>query len=253
MESIVAQILEGASGAGAYGLVLIVLLACGLGVPLPEDVALITGGFLVFKGAARLDVMILIAFVGILGGDSFAFMLGRRLGDSLTRRWPFRLIITPAKRAKVEGLFARYGEKIVMAARFMPGVRAVTYFCAGAAGMNYGRFLAFDGLAALVSAPVFVLLGWHFGDKIDWLVGAIRRGQWAVVGVVVAVVGVMLLARLVRRRIARDREARAALVAGRAAPISPASPPSAGAETREASSAPVALRPRGDDDARLAK
>lgn len=202
MEQLVTQILTEASGAGAYSLVLIVLLLCGLGIPLPEDVALITGGFLVFKGAARLEVMIVVAFLGILGGDSCAFFLGRRLGDGLVRRWPFRHIITPSKRSKVERLFARYGEKIVVAARFMPGVRAVTYFCAGTARMRYSRFIAFDGLAATVSAPVFVMLGWKFGDKIDRLIKAVRRGQSAVVVGAIVIIGAALLARYLRRRIA---------------------------------------------------
>lgn len=200
MESLVTEILGGASGIGAYGLVLAVLLACGLGVPLPEDVALITGGYLVYSGSARLLPMIVVAFVGILGGDSFAFLLGRRLGSQLERRWPFRLLVTPSKRKKVEGLFVRYGERIVMAARFMPGVRAVTYFLAGSMRMRYSHFIFFDALAALLSAPVFVLLGYHFGARIDWLVGAVRRGQWAVIGLLGAVVGVWLLYRFVSRR-----------------------------------------------------
>lgn len=219
MESLVTEILTGASGAGAYGLVLGVLLLCGLGVPLPEDVVLITGGYLVYQGAARLHLMIVVAFIGILGGDSIAFFLGRRLGDSLTRRWPFRLIVTPAKHQKVEKLFARYGEKIVMAARFMPGVRAVTYFIAGSAGMSYWRFISFDGLAALVSAPVFVLLGWHFGNKIEWVVAGVRRGQAAVFGVLGGLVAAYVLSRFVRSWLARRREA--------AAPPAPAALPEA--------------------------
>lgn len=220
MEQLVTQILEGASGAGAYGLVFLVLLLCGLGVPLPEDVVLITGGFLVYEGAARLDLMIVVAFAGILGGDSIAFFLGRHFGDRLTRIWPIRLIVTPAKRNKVEHLFARYGEKIVMAARFMPGVRAVTYFCAGAAGMSYWRFIAFDGIAATVSAPVFVLLGWHFGGKIEWLIHAVRQGQGAVFGGLAAVVVLVIGAKYVRRRLAQKREK---AVAAEALP--PAVPP----------------------------
>lgn len=219
MEQLVSQILSGASGAGAYGLVLLVLLLCGLGVPLPEDVVLITGGFLVYQGSARLWAMIGIAFLGILGGDSIAFMLGRFLGDRVTQVWPFRLIVTPAKRNKVEHLFARYGQKIVVAARFMPGVRAVTYFCAGAAGMSYPTFIVFDGLAATVSAPVFVLLGWHFGGKIDWLIVQLRSGQQVVFGGLFGVIVLWVLARYAKARLlARRDKARAELPAPAPAP-----------------------------------
>lgn len=222
MEHLLSQILSGASGAGAYGLVLLVLLLCGLGVPMPEDVALITGGFLVYQGAARLDGMIAVAFLGILAGDSIAFMLGRTLGDRMTQVWPFRLIVTPSKRNKVEHLFARYGQKIVVAARFMPGVRAVTYFCAGAAGMSYPAFILFDGLAATVSAPVFVLLGWHFGDHIDWLVAQLRSGQKAVFGGLLVVLGLWLALRYLKKRAAaRARPSPAAPTTGLALPERP--------------------------------
>lgn len=201
MESILNEILGNASGLGSYALVLLVLLACGLGFPLPEDVALITGGYLVYQGEAKLWAMMVVAFVGILGGDSIAYLLGRRFGDQLERRWPFRLLFTPSRRQKVERLFARYGQKVVVVARFMPGVRAATYFLAGSARMRYSVFIAFDGLAALLSAPLFVLLGLHFGENIEWVIDALRRGQKAVVALALATVGVWLLYRYVRKRI----------------------------------------------------
>jgi membrane protein DedA with SNARE-associated domain len=208
VDQLVTQILTSASGVGAYGLVLGVLLVCGVGLPLPEDVALITGGYLVYLEAARLPYMIAVAYLGILGGDSFAFLLGRHLGGSLTQRWPFRLIITPAKRAKVERLFHRYGDKIVVAARFMPGVRAVTYFCGGAARMRYRRFILYDGAAAMISAPFFVLLGWHFGDRIDWVVREVRRGQTAVLLSLAGIICAYLVFRHLRKS-AADRRDRA--------------------------------------------
>ena len=88
----------------------------------------------------------------------------------------------------MEGLFALHGQKIVMIARFMPGVRAVTYFSAGSAGMSYWRFLFWDGLAALLSAPFFVWLGFHFGDKLDYAIDRMKEGQLVVFGAL-AVVG----------------------------------------------------------------
>jgi membrane protein DedA with SNARE-associated domain len=77
----------------------------------------------------------------------------------------------------VEGLFEKHGQKIVMIARFMPGVRAVTYFTAGSVGMPYWRFILWDGLAALLSAPMFVFLGFHFGSELDFLIDKIKEGQ----------------------------------------------------------------------------
>jgi membrane protein DedA with SNARE-associated domain len=96
----------------------------------------------------------------------------------------------------VEGLFARHGEKIVIAARFMPGVRAVTYFTAGSAGMPYPRFICFDGLAALLSAPLFVLLGYRFGRHLQQVIELMKKYQLIAVGLLL---GTVLLWAGVRR------------------------------------------------------
>jgi membrane protein DedA with SNARE-associated domain len=172
-------------------MVFAVLLACGLGIPLPEDLSLILGGFLAHKGAASLPVMMVVGFLGILAGDSLIFNFGRKLGANVGRKQGgfFARIITPDKRAKVEGLFEKHGQKIVMIARFMPGVRAVTYFTAGSVGMPYWRFILWDGLAALLSAPLFVFLGFHFGSELDYLVHQLKKSQTAVL-IALAVIGV---------------------------------------------------------------
>ncbi len=96
-------------------------------------------------------------------------------------------MVTPEKRRRVEELFRRHGEKIVMVARFLPGVRAVTYFTAGSARMRYSRFILWDGIAALGSAPLFVYLGYRFGDELERLVRAVRHGETAaIVGILIA-------------------------------------------------------------------
>ena len=173
----------------AYLSIFAVLVACGLGVPLPEDISLILGGFLVFKGVANLWAMVATGFVGILVGDSLIYLAGRRVGRRVRtgHGWLTRLV-TPPRRIFVEGLFARHGEKLVIAARFMPGVRAVTYFIAGSAGMPYPRFICFDGLAALLSAPLFVLLGYRFGRHLQQVIELMKRYQLIALGALLTAV-----------------------------------------------------------------
>lgn len=181
MENLLKTLLIGSQGWAAYGTIFGILLACGIGVPFPEDVSLIFGGYLVFRGAANLPMMVATGFLGILGGDSIIYWAGRRLGNrARTDHGRFlRRLLTPERRAKVEALFARHGEKIVMAARFMPGVRAVSFFTAGSAGMPYARFICFDGLAALASAPAFVFLGFRFGRQLQRVIELLKRFQTA--------------------------------------------------------------------------
>jgi membrane protein DedA with SNARE-associated domain len=143
VEQFLINVFENMSGGPAYGLVFGILILCGMGVPLPEDVSLILGGFLVFKGQATLPLMMLTGYLGILVGDSIVYTAGWRIGSKVgTTGGFFARIITPEKRARVQGLFAKHGEKIVMMARFLPGVRAVTYFTAGSVHMKYWHFIS---------------------------------------------------------------------------------------------------------------
>jgi membrane protein DedA with SNARE-associated domain len=208
LEELLKSVVLDANGLVAYLAIFGVLLACGLGLPLPEDISLILGGYLAYSGAASLPVMMVVAFAGILAGDTLIYVVGRRVGTRVgTRPGFFARIVTPEKRARVEQLFAIHGQKIVMVARFLPGVRAVTYFTAGSARMPYLRFILWDGLAALVSAPVFVYLGFHFGDKLDWLVDQLKAGQTRVVAALVAVVAAWVAWTLLRKRVLARRAA----------------------------------------------
>jgi membrane protein DedA with SNARE-associated domain len=210
LEVFLKALLLGSHGLFAYLGIFSVLIACGLGVPLPEDLSLILGGYLAHQGAVVLPGMMAVGFVGILMGDSLIYLAGRRLGTRGASRSSFLShVVTPEKRAKVEAMFASHGEKIVMAARFLPGIRAVTYFTAGSAGMSYRRFILFDAVAAMASAPLFVLLGSHFGSRIDWLAHRVREFQLGILGFVV-VAGVTVWA-LRRRR--HTQASRAGLVA----------------------------------------
>lgn len=150
-------------GPAAYVGVLFVLICCGLGVPLPEDVPLIIGGYLAARGGS-LPAMIVTGLIGILIGDSIIHRAGHTYGERLleTRLGKH---IPGEKVQRTIHLFEKHGAKFIMAARFVPGLRAVTYFVAGTTGVPYWKFILFDGLAACVSAPAWVAMGWWAGKN----------------------------------------------------------------------------------------
>jgi membrane protein DedA with SNARE-associated domain len=187
-----------------------VLIACGLGLPLPEDVALITGGILAgwgprHHGVGSLWGMIFVGLAGILVGDSIIFRAGATYGEALLDTRLGRHI--PGEKVeRIIGLFERHGAKFIMVARFLPGIRAVTYFVAGTTGVPYWKFLLFDGLAACVSAPFWVLLGYRAAKQrmLQKAWDTAKEVQiWILVGVAVALAFWIVIA-LVRKR-ARKR------------------------------------------------
>jgi len=198
------------------------LVACGLGLPLPEDVALITGGYLAGKGppigVGSLPLMILVGLLGILIGDSIIFKAGATYGEALLQTRLGRHI-PGEKIERIIGLFERHGPKFIMMARFLPGVRAVTYFVAGSTGVPYWKFLLYDGIAACASAPAWVLLG-HWAGKHRMLRKAwqyAKEVQIGVIGVILLILILWVAFTLIRRRMRRNQTPNlSALPGGRA-------------------------------------
>ncbi|MBP6506024.1 MAG: DedA family protein [Opitutaceae bacterium] len=156
-----------------------ILLLCGLGVPVPEDVVLIAAGVLgQIDGRSWVQVSGFM-YLGVLIGDSMIFFAGKYLGTRLLASAWLRRIVSPEKQAKVEDYFIRHGSAGLFIGRFLPGLRAPIFFTAGSMKVSYLKFLCFDGAAALISVPVFVWLGhwlWlRFQDNIEEFNRALSR------------------------------------------------------------------------------
>lgn len=184
-----------------------VLLLCGLGLPIPEDIVLITAGVLgEINGRSWIEISVLM-YAGVLGGDTITFLAGRYVGGwVLTSRW-FQRIFAPQKQAKVVDFFERYGSMGLFIARFLPGLRAPIFFTAGSMKVSLFKFLFFDGLAALISVPVFVWLGhwlWDkFHDDLEQFHKTLSQSQsyalWTAIGIVILTVIAFLLWRRKRK------------------------------------------------------
>jgi membrane protein DedA with SNARE-associated domain len=175
-------------------------------VPLPEDVPLIAGGYLVAR-TGSLPLMIFTGLAGILIGDSVIFRAGQTYGERLldTR---FGRHISGERVQRTIHLFEKHGAKFIMVARFVPGLRAVTYFVAGTTGVPYWKFLLFDGLAACVSAPAWVYLGF-WARQHNMIHRAMRissRAEFSLLGLFVVVVAIWFGIATLRKRARRRAE-----------------------------------------------
>jgi len=155
------------NGPWSYVLVVTVLILCGIGLPFPEEATFIVAGYAVSKISGNIWLMIGVALVGILMGDSLTFFLGRRYGQELLNRWPFNKLITAANLERSKQFFSKHGAKTIFIAGCMAGVRAPTFFLSATMGFSYTRFLIWDGARALVTCPVSILLGYWFGEKAE--------------------------------------------------------------------------------------
>lgn len=144
-----------------------VLLASGFGAPIPEDIPLILGGYFCHTGHASIYIMLPLTFIAVIGADVIIYYLGRRYGQQIPRLPIIRRFLTPERLVRAQASFHKHGGKTIFVGRFLPGLRAPIFFTAGTFRISAWRFIASDGLAALISVPLLVLAGYFFGEYLD--------------------------------------------------------------------------------------
>jgi membrane protein DedA with SNARE-associated domain len=197
------------SGPAAYTTIVGILLICGFGVPIPEDITLLSAGLLASGGAISLPGAFLAGFAGVIVGDATLFFLGRRYGKKVFNLPGLRKIMTPDRIAAAEERIRRNGPFICFIARFLPGLRTPIFAMAGALGVKPHVFLGLDGLAALISVPVWIYLGYWFGSNLEEALKKAEHIQMFILAGLVIGVSFYLTWGLWRRR--RRRAAAAAL------------------------------------------
>lgn len=175
--------------------VVVALLAGGVGLPVPEELALVSAGWLIARGEPPWPLCAA-AFAALFAGDLVMYTAGRSARLGLVRR-----LVGEARLGRLEAACARWGARLLLVARFVPGVRAALLVAAGAGRVPLGRFVACDGVAALVGATLWIVVGLRLGPRLDE-VRALVAGTRGVL-VVAALVAVAIAIALARTRRAR--------------------------------------------------
>lgn len=183
-----------------------ILLATGFGLPMPEDIPLLIGGYLCGLAAENgqmhpnLWIMLPGVMIAIVGSDVVLFYIGMWIGPSIHRHPILKRMVGNRNLARAKVLFNRHHSKFVFFARFLPGVRAPAFFTAGTFKMPLRKFLFWDGLAAMLSAPWAVLLGYIFHEKIKYAENALKQGKTIGFVIIAGVILFFVLFHLIIKR-----------------------------------------------------
>lgn len=180
--------------------VIVLLIACGLGLPIPEDAILVAAGAAVHAAGGDLWAMIAAAMVGVMAGDLITFFIGRRFGQSIAGTRAFAWMFTEARMRRIRAYFRRYGDRTIFVARFVAGLRALTFLLAGSMGVPVRRFVSINLIAAMVTVPLEVWIGHLFASQLPRILHTVRQVDLAVGVLVVVGFGLWLWLRRRRRR-----------------------------------------------------
>lgn len=175
-----------------------------VGLVLPGETALLVAGVFCQHGTLNLYLMMTVAVVAAVAGDSVGYEFGKHFGPRL-RRSRFGTWVGEHRWSMVDGFLGRHGGKAVLLGRLTALFRALVPSMAGMSGMRYRTFLVWNATGGLIWAPGCVLLGYAFSKSLDTVGKTLTWAPLAVLGVVV----VVYIALHIRKRRKERAEAKA--------------------------------------------
>jgi len=174
---------------GYLGIAVIVLLG-NVGVPVPEETALIVAGYLVWQGHLQLWLVLVVAIVSAIAGDNLGYGLGRRYGPRVVERVARWAAVDADRMGSMRRVVGRYGALAVFGGRFIPGLRFLAGPLAGAGRLAFRTFFVANALGAAVFVAYGVGLGYAVGYGLGPYVAEMRLAERAVlVGAFIGIAG----------------------------------------------------------------
>ena len=166
-----------------------VLLLGSLGVPIPEEMAIIAAAVLSHEGIVRWWLALPVCLAGVLSGDIVLYWVGRYWGENVLN-WPtVRLVLTPTRVQWLQAAYRRNAIKTIVTARLVMGLRAAAFLTAGMARVPFWKFIVADTGAAALGVPFLFGLAYFFMDESTAIVADVRRVErW------LALAGLLVLA-----------------------------------------------------------
>jgi len=154
-----------------FALVLLFMTVESSFVPFPSEVVMIPAGFLAARGGLTFGSPIVDAVLCVIAGTAGSLVgayinygLARRLGKPFLERYGKYVLLGPAKLARAEELFLRYGAGATFVCRLLPAIRQLISIPAGVSRMPLGSFSLWTGLGAGIWVVVLTGVGYYLGD-----------------------------------------------------------------------------------------
>ncbi|MFN2576822.1 MAG: DedA family protein [Pyrinomonadaceae bacterium] len=171
------------------------------GVPVPGETILLVAGYFASTGVFRAPLVMLVAATGAIVGDNIGFAIGHHYGRGFLIRIGRFLFLTPKRIEYMENYFKNHGNKTILVARFITGLRVFAALLAGASKMRWRVFFIYNVAGAVLWSFVITLLGYLFGQSLPLLVKWV--GRTGTILLIVAIVFGLVMWRVQRHRKAK--------------------------------------------------
>ena len=152
---------------GYFGIFFLLIFGI-LGLPVPDEWLLVISGYLAFKNVLGFIPTVAVAVLGSAFGLTMSYILGRTSGSFLIRRYGHWLSIDDEKIHQAQDWFHNLGRWMLVVGPFVPGVRNLMGYIAGASRLRLHVFARFAYVGALISSVSFVTFGYAVGRHLPW-------------------------------------------------------------------------------------
>ena len=179
-----------------YVILFLALMGGALGLPIPEDLPLIAAGIFAARGDASILGLFLTCYIGVVVGDFIIFAMGRWFGAALFSKPWFKRRLSPRRLKRFKINLERRSLITIFVARHLFYLRMATFLACGAVKMRYTRFIIADAIAALVSVPLMMTVGYFAADYHEEILDNL---EWIFLGLAIIAIGYFLLTRRTKK------------------------------------------------------
>ncbi|MDR4887784.1 bifunctional DedA family/phosphatase PAP2 family protein [Fredinandcohnia sp. QZ13] len=158
-----------------------------LALPIPGEVVMGYAGYLVYQGRLNWFLSILVAGLGSSIGMTISYWIGFKLGSPFFEKHGHRIHLGPERLQKVSQWFTTYGNKVIMIAYYIPGVRHITGYFSGITQIPFRSYVLFAYGGAFIWVSIFISLGKILGPQWEQFHGAVKK-YLVIAGIIAAIV-----------------------------------------------------------------
>lgn len=158
-----------------YIVLLIALMLELIAFPLPGEALMTYCGYIIYMQKMNWILSIIVAMLGTSIGITFSYLIGKTLKLSFIEKHGHLIHMDKNKLDNISKWFERYGNKLLIIAYFIPGVRHITGYFSGITKISYKKFAVNAYIGAFLWTATFISLGKVLGANWDKYHSLIKR------------------------------------------------------------------------------
>lgn len=176
-------------GAMSYLGVFGISLLANIVLPFPEEITLLTLGYLSGTGVFHWIIVVPIAMIGLFISDWVLYVFsykGSRITHSIYNK------LFASRFDFLNNLSGERLERVIVVTRFLPHFRFLAPFLSGHFRLPFKDFFRHEIVSLSVYVPFFIFLGYFLGERVKQIIDGVDTFQNIAIGIVFIIIAILL-------------------------------------------------------------